>query len=39
MRGVIVPLVTPFNEDYSIDFPALEEHVEFLQEGESTGYS
>jgi len=31
MRGVIVPLVTPFNEDYSIDVPALEEHVEFLQ--------
>ncbi|WP_148882402.1 dihydrodipicolinate synthase family protein [Thermococcus aciditolerans] len=31
MRGVIVPLVTPFNEDYSIDFPALEEHIEFLQ--------
>ncbi|ASJ12276.1 dihydrodipicolinate synthase family protein [Thermococcus thioreducens] len=30
MRGVIVPLVTPFNEDYSIDVPALEEHVEFL---------
>ncbi|AEK72429.1 dihydrodipicolinate synthase [Thermococcus sp. 4557] len=31
MRGVVVPLVTPFNEDYSIDFPALEEHIEFLQ--------
>ncbi|NJE06196.1 dihydrodipicolinate synthase family protein [Thermococcus sp. M36] len=31
MRGVIVPLVTPFNEDYSIDVPALEEHIEFLQ--------
>ncbi|NJE30991.1 dihydrodipicolinate synthase family protein [Thermococcus sp. 18S1] len=31
MRGVVVPLVTPFNEDYSIDFPALEEHTEFLQ--------
>jgi len=31
MRGVIVPLVTPFNKDYSIDFPALEEHIEFLQ--------
>jgi len=31
MRGVIVPLVTPFNEDYSIDVPALEEHLEFLQ--------
>ncbi len=31
MRGVIVPLVTPFNEDYSIDVPALEEHVEYLQ--------
>ena len=31
MQGVIVPLVTPFNEDYSIDLPALEEHVEFLQ--------
>ncbi|ASJ09029.1 dihydrodipicolinate synthase family protein [Thermococcus siculi] len=31
MRGVIVPLVTPFNEDYSIDVPALDEHVGFLQ--------
>ncbi|ASJ03141.1 dihydrodipicolinate synthase family protein [Thermococcus profundus] len=31
MRGVIVPLVTPFNEDYSIDLPALEEHVDYLQ--------
>ncbi len=31
MRGVIVPLVTPFNEDYSIDVSALEEHVEYLQ--------
>ncbi|ACJ15993.1 Hypothetical dihydrodipicolinate synthase [Thermococcus onnurineus NA1] len=31
MRGVIVPLVTPFNEDYSIDVPALEEHIDFLQ--------
>ncbi|WP_175060043.1 dihydrodipicolinate synthase family protein [Thermococcus sp. 2319x1] len=31
MRGVIVPLVTPFNEDYSIDFPALEEHINYLQ--------
>ena len=31
MRGVIVPLVTPFNEDYSIDFSALEEHIEYLQ--------
>ncbi len=31
MRGVIVPLVTPFNEDYSVDVPALEEHIEFLQ--------
>ncbi|AIF69148.1 lyase [Palaeococcus pacificus DY20341] len=31
MRGVVVPLVTPFNEDYSIDFPALEEHIEHLQ--------
>ncbi|WP_461865591.1 dihydrodipicolinate synthase family protein [Thermococcus sp.] len=31
MRGVIVPLVTPFNEDYSIDFAALEEHIGFLQ--------
>ena len=31
MRGVIVPLVTPFNEDYSIDLQALEEHVNYLQ--------
>lgn len=31
MRGVIVPLVTPFNEDYSIGVPALEEHIDFLQ--------
>lgn len=31
MRGVIVPLVTPFNEDYSIDFSALEEHISYLQ--------
>ncbi|GAB6102155.1 dihydrodipicolinate synthase family protein [Thermococcus atlanticus] len=31
MRGVIVPLVTPFNEDYSIDFAAFEEHLDFLQ--------
>ncbi|WP_048150764.1 dihydrodipicolinate synthase family protein [Palaeococcus ferrophilus] len=31
MRGVIVPLVTPFNEDYSVDLNALEEHVDFLQ--------
>lgn len=31
MRGVIVPLVTPFNEDYSIDLNALEEHIDFLQ--------
>uniref|UniRef100_UPI0015C500AD dihydrodipicolinate synthase family protein n=1 Tax=Thermococcus litoralis TaxID=2265 RepID=UPI0015C500AD len=31
MRGVIVPLVTPFNEDYSIDFQALEEHINYLQ--------
>ncbi len=31
MRGVIVPLVTPFNGDYSVDFPALEEHLEYLQ--------
>ncbi|WP_297506646.1 dihydrodipicolinate synthase family protein [Thermococcus sp.] len=31
MQGVIVPLVTPFNGDYSIDVPALEEHVEYLQ--------
>ncbi|ASJ04427.1 dihydrodipicolinate synthase family protein [Thermococcus barossii] len=31
MRGVIVPLVTPFNGDYSIDVSALEEHLEFLQ--------
>ena len=31
MRGVIVPLVMPFNEDYSVDVPVLEEHVEFLQ--------
>ncbi len=31
MRGVIVPLVTPFNEDYSIDFAAFEEHLEYLQ--------
>ncbi len=31
MRDVIVPLVTPFNEGYSIDVPALEEHVEYLQ--------
>ena len=31
MHGVIVPLVTPFNEDYSIDVSALEEHVEYLQ--------
>ncbi|MDI3476408.1 MAG: 4-hydroxy-tetrahydrodipicolinate synthase [Thermococcaceae archaeon] len=31
MRGVIVPLVTPFNEDYSIDVSALEEHLDYLQ--------
>ncbi|USS41160.1 dihydrodipicolinate synthase family protein [Thermococcus aggregans] len=31
MRGVIVPLVTPFNEDYSIDLQALEEHINYLQ--------
>ncbi|MFA4701187.1 dihydrodipicolinate synthase family protein [Pyrococcus kukulkanii] len=31
MKGVIVPLVTPFNEDYSIDLQALEEHINFLQ--------
>jgi len=31
MRGVIVPLVTPFSEDYSIDVTSLEEHIEFLQ--------
>jgi len=31
MRGVVVPLVTPFNEDYSIDLPALEEHISYLQ--------
>lgn len=31
MRGVIVPIVTPFKEDYSIDVPALEEHLDYLQ--------
>ncbi len=31
MRGVIVPLVTPFNEDYSIDVAAIEDHIEYLQ--------
>lgn len=31
MKGVIVPLVTPFNEDYSIDLQALEDHVSYLQ--------
>ncbi|ALM75004.1 dihydrodipicolinate synthase family protein [Thermococcus barophilus] len=31
MRGVIVPLVTPFNEDYSLDFQALEEHIRYLE--------
>ncbi|NJE26317.1 dihydrodipicolinate synthase family protein [Thermococcus sp. MV5] len=31
MRGVVVPLVTPFNEDYSIDLSALEEHINYLQ--------
>jgi len=31
MKGVIVPLVTPFNEDYSLDFQALEEHINYLQ--------
>ncbi|USH00342.1 dihydrodipicolinate synthase family protein [Thermococcus argininiproducens] len=31
MRGVIVPLVTPFNEDYSIDLASLEEHINYLQ--------
>ncbi|AMQ19240.1 dihydrodipicolinate synthase family protein [Thermococcus peptonophilus] len=31
MHGVIVPLVTPFNEDYSIDVSALEEHLDYLQ--------
>ncbi|CAB50165.1 dihydrodipicolinate synthase family protein [Pyrococcus abyssi] len=32
MEGVIVPLVTPFREDYSIDFEALEWHIRFLEE-------
>ncbi|AAL80781.1 dihydrodipicolinate synthase family protein [Pyrococcus furiosus DSM 3638] len=32
MEGVIVPLVTPFKEDYSIDFEALEWHIEFLED-------
>jgi len=31
-KGVIVPLITPFNEDYSIDFVGLEWLVKFLVE-------
>ena len=32
LRGVIVPLVTPFNEDLSVDFAGLAELVEYCIE-------
>ncbi|BAA29941.1 dihydrodipicolinate synthase family protein [Pyrococcus horikoshii] len=32
MEGVIVPLITPFKEDHSIDFEALEWLIKFLEE-------
>lgn len=37
LRGVIVPMITPFKEDLSIDFEAVEWLVNRLEEGEVDG--
>lgn len=33
IRGPVFPIVTPFNEDYRVDFGKLKDYIDFLYEG------
>jgi len=38
LEGVFAPLVTPFDENENINYPALEQLIEFLLEQGITGF-